>query len=647
MITQMRRGSKSPLFLGLLALIAVAFVITGINAPGATGVSSLGAQSLASVDGADITVAEVTDQAQRQLEQARRQDPNADIGQLVAAGGVESIVDGLVSQRAMSAFADDLKMRVSKALVDGQIASMEAFFDLSGKFSQDTYNAKLAGQRVTDAQLRDDLYATTIQRQILIPAGAGARIPAGVAQPYAAMLLESRTGMVGIVPAADIAGIADPTAAELAAFYRQNRARYVVPERRIIRYALLGPQQVVAVPPTEAEIAADYRANAATYAGKETRVLSQVVLPDQAAARALSARITGGQSFVAAAAAADFSAGDISLGPQDKAQFARLTSDAVADAVFSAAEGSVTQPLQSPLGWHVVKVDAVRRTAGRDLNAVRADIAARLTTEKSANALTDLISQIEEQIADGSSLADVATARKLAVVQTPAITAAGTAPGQPAYRAPGELQPLLANAFAAAPDEDPTVEAVPGSSNYAIVAVDRIVPAAPPPLAAVQTDVREDFKGKRAFDQARATAAAIVAKVNRGTPISRAFADAGVRLGAPRPVTARRLDVARANQQIPPPIQMLFSLPEGRARSLPAPQNAGFFVVHLTDVVPGNAGTSPGLIEATRTQFSQVAGQEYVEQFVAAVRGTTKIVRDQAAIGKLKRQLEGTASATR
>ncbi len=648
MITQLRRSSKRPIFLGILALIAIAFVITGINAPGSTGLGSgLGAQSLASVDGVDVTVAEVTDQAQRQLEAARQQDPTADIGKLVAAGGIEQVIDGLLSQRAVRAFADDIGMRVSKALVDGQIASLDAFKDLRGKFSQDIYNAKLKGQRITDQQLRDDLYATTIQRQILIPAGAGSRVPLGVAQPYAAMLLESRTGLVGIVPTADIARVTEPNEAQLAAFYQQNRARYVIPERRVVRYALIGPEQSVTPPPTDAEIAADYRANAATYAGKETRVLSQVVLSTEATARALAARVAGGQTFVAAAAADGFGAGDISLGPQDKAAFARLTSDAVANTVFGAAEGAVAGPLQSPLGWHVVRVDEVRRTQGRPLAAVRNEIATRLGAEKSANALTDLVGQIEEQIADGSSLADVAAARKLAVVTTPPITSAGAAPGQPAYRPGPELQPLLANAFAAAPDEDPTVDAIPGTNRYAIVAVDRIVPAAPPPLAAVITDVREDYKGKLAFDAARATATEIVRKVNGGTPISRAFADAGVRLGAPRPVTARRLDVARANREIPPPIQMLFSLPEGRARLLAAPGNAGFFVVHLTDIVPGDAGTSPGLIEATRAQFSQAAGQEYVEQFVGAVRGGKKIVRDQAAITRLKKQLDGTVSATR
>lgn len=647
MITTMRRGSKSPLFLGLLGLIAVAFVVTGINAPGSTGGGGLGGASLASVGGEEVTVAEVTNQAERRLAQVRQQQPDATIGQLVAAGGIEETVTGLISQKALRGFAEDIGMTISKALIDGQIASMPAFFDLAGKFSDETYRDKLAAQRVTDVQLRDDLYTSALARQLLTPIGAASRVPQGVALPYASMLLESRSGQVGIVPADVGRNAPEPTDAEVATFYGNNRARYVVPERRVVRYALIGPEQAGATTPTDAEIAAFYRANAATYAGKETRVLSQVVLPDEAAARALSAKVTGGQSFVSAAAAAGFGAGDISIGPQDRAAFARLTAEQVAEQVFRLPEGGVSAPLRSPLGWHVVRVDEVRREAGRSLDAARAEIATRLAGEKSAKALEDLVAAIDEQIGDGASFADVATQRRLPVVQTPPITAAGVAPGQPGFRAAPELTPLLANAFAAEAGEDPSIDAIPGANRFAMVAVDRIVPAAPPPLAAVRAQVLADLKVRRAADRARAVAAAIVAKVNAGTPMARAFAEAGIGSGAPRAITARRIDVARANQEIPPPIQMLFSLPQGRARLLAAPQNAGYFVVYLNRVVRGDAGTSPGLIEATRTEFSKIAGQEYVEQFVGAIRKGQKVVRDDAAIARLKSQLNGTATPNR
>lgn len=648
MLTQLRRGSKSPLFLGLLALIAIAFVITGVKSPGGTpGVGGLGAASVASVGGNEVTVGEVTDLAERQLAQMRQQQPDATINQLVAAGGVEQVVAGLISQKALRAFADGLGMKISKALVDGQIASIPAFFDFAGKFSEDTYRAKLAEQRITDAQLRDDMYTSAIGRQLLVPVGAGARVPVGVATPYAAMLLESRSGEVGLVPADQGSAGPEPTPAELAAFYQTNRARYVVPERRVLRYAVIGPDQLGPVTPSDAEIAAYYKAHAATYGGKETRVLSQVVLPDEAAARALAGKVTGGQSFAAAAAGAGFSAGDISIGPQEKAAFAGLTSAQIADRVFALSQGAFSPPLQSPLGWHVVKVDAIKRQAGRSVEAARPEIAKLLVKEKSAKALGDLVSQIDKQIGDGASFGDVAAQRKLAVVTTPPITAGGIAPGQAGYRAPPELAPLLAGAFSVEPGEDPSVEAIPGANLYAMVVVDRVLPAAPPPLDAIRAAVAADFKGKRAFDRARTVAAAILAKVNAGTPIAQAFADAGIRDGAPRPITARRIDVARAKQQMPPPIQMLFTLPQGRARLVAAPQNAGFFVVHLSQVTPGPAGGSPGLAEATRSEFSKIAGQEYVEQFVGAIRKNMKVVRDDAAIGRLKSQLDGTARPTR
>jgi len=47
-------------------------------------------------------------------------------------------------------------------------------------------------------------------------------------------------------------------------FYNQNRARFSIPERRVVRFAVMGPEQVAAASqPTEQEIHAYYRQNAA------------------------------------------------------------------------------------------------------------------------------------------------------------------------------------------------------------------------------------------------------------------------------------------------------------------------------------------------------------------------------------------------
>src|SRR3546814_11765339 len=76
----------------------------------------------------------------------------------------------------------------------------------------------------------------------------------------------------------------------------------------VIQYALFDSAAVPVPAVTDAEIAKVYKDNAAQYAASETRRFAQVILPDQAAANALAAKVRGGTSLAAAAQAAGLSA---------------------------------------------------------------------------------------------------------------------------------------------------------------------------------------------------------------------------------------------------------------------------------------------------------------------------------------------------
>src|SRR3546814_3191639 len=88
-------------------------------------------------------------------------------------------------------------MRVSKRLVDGQIASIPALQGPDGKFSPEIYKSVLAQQRLTDAALRADMTREIFARQLIVPTVGASQIPMQVALPYAALLLEKRQGHVG------------------------------------------------------------------------------------------------------------------------------------------------------------------------------------------------------------------------------------------------------------------------------------------------------------------------------------------------------------------------------------------------------------------------------------------------------------------
>ncbi len=199
MLTFFRRGITSKIMLGVLALGLFAIVVTGFGTDGMGGLggaSSAGGDTIASVGGQRVTSQEVTDQVNRQLARAREQQPELDMATFLRSGAYDAIVKQLIEQKAMLAFADDQGIKASKRMVDAEIVNIPAFRNLAGQFDRQAFLAAIQQENITEEQLRRDLAASLIQRQILLPVGAAARVPQGLALQYASLLLEQRSGSV-------------------------------------------------------------------------------------------------------------------------------------------------------------------------------------------------------------------------------------------------------------------------------------------------------------------------------------------------------------------------------------------------------------------------------------------------------------------
>ena len=639
MLNSFRNLSKSIVGKAMLVLFALlifaSFALADMTGLGGT----LGGNASTLVEAGDekVTERDYSNAMERLLASARQQNPEVTYASL--ARETPGLIDQLASDAAIMSFAKDENLLISRKLIDAEIASLPQTRGLDGKFSQDAYNQFLSQQRMTDATVRRLFEGDLARRLLLGPAVANPRIPVGVATTYASLLLEQRRGEMVFVESDKFRAGLTPTAADLQTYYNQNQQRYTVPEQRVLRIVTITPAQVANAVPTDAEIAAYYKANAAQYAGRETRVISQAVVPSKAAADAIVARARGGANFVAATAPAGFSAEDISVGPQTRQQFAALAGEKVAGAAFAAAAGSVVGPIQSDLGWHVVRIDAVRGEPGRTLAQARDEIVAKLTAGKGKDALLDVVAKVEEAIESGSSIADAAKANGLTLTETPLITAAGADRANPAYRFPAAQAPALKSGFDLASDDDPVVETLPGDAGYLLVGIGRIVPAAPAPLAEIRDRVAADWIAKQASDRARAVAAQIAAKAARGTPLAEAAKAGGPNVSAVQPFGARRIQLSQVPPALAAPMRILFSLSAGKSRMVADPQGAGFFVVRAGSITPGNAATQPGLITQVQASFQETAAQELGEQFIAAVRNDVGIERNDEAIAAARARL--------
>lgn len=645
MITFFRNFFASKLGLALaflfLALIAVAFAASDISGTGMFNAGQSGGGRLAKVGGKQVEEAEFVRQLDNQLDARRQQQPGLDMAGFVASGGFDSTLAQLIDIRALEAFAERHGIAAGKRLIDGQIASIPAFFGPTGQFDRTAFLAVIEQRKLTERQVRADLRSGLIARQLEVPAYGAARMPIAIAGRYASLALEARAGLSGLVPVSAIPAGAPPTDAELNAFYRRDIARYTIPERRVIRYALFGAAQLgAAARPTEAEIAGYYRQNQARYAASETRTLTQIILQDQNAARALEARVRGGTSFVEAARAVGLEPAQ--LDRQTEAAYGGLSSVAVAGPAFDATAGAILPPQRSPLGWHVVRVDSVDVTPARALAQVRGEIEAQLATQKAQQLVADQAERIEEGIADGSTFDEIVAANRLRVVTSPPITAAGADPSAPASQPDPQLARFLAPMFEAETDDDPLIETLVPNEQFVLSDLDRVIPAAARPLGDIRATVAADFVRDRAWRRAGEISRAIVAKVSRGTPLAQAFREAGVALPAPRPIGGKRRDLTAAGQPLGADLRRLFEMAPRSAKRVEAPNRAGWYVVYLDSVTPGDPRSDPTLVARIQQDFASLIGREYAEQLAGAAKAELGVTRDREAEAALKRRLAGT-----
>jgi peptidyl-prolyl cis-trans isomerase D len=637
-----RRMSKSWVggaLMGLVLLMVVAgFAMQDIGSV-FTGNLGMSSGALAEVGDEEVTERDLSNTMRRALNQAREQNPEASYATIASQFG--PILESLIDERALLAFAEDHGFILSKRLVDAEIANLPQTRGLDGRFSEQAYQAFLQQQQLTDADIRRLLQAALTQRLVLAPAAVDAKVPVGVARPYASMLLEAREGQLALVPADSFRAGLNPSDGDIQSFYAQNRQRYMVGEQRVLRIARIAPETVANVVPTEAEIAAYYKANQATYGGSETRVISQAVVQDQRQANAIAARARSGASFVASAAPAGLSAEDVSVGPQTRAEFSGLAGESVAGAAFAAAKGAIVGPVRSDLGWHVIKIDDIRGASGRSLAEVRGEIVPLLTANKRKDALADLVTRVEDQIAGGASFAEAVAAARLSVITTPPVNSGGASRTDPAFKFPPELAPALQAGFAMAPEDDPEVITLPNDGGFAVVAVERVIEAAPAPLAEIRDQVREDWIHRKASDRARAVATQIADKVARGVAIEQAVAQAGVALPPVEPMSARRIQISQAGPEAVAPLRMLFTLAQGKSRLMADPSDRGFFIIKVNKITPGDATTNPALIAQTQTEFQRAVSDELAQQMLLAMKADQGVKRNEEAIEAARRRITG------
>lgn len=633
-------NSKVGLIITFVALgvIALAFALTDINMTSPGGTTAQPSGQVAQVGNVAITEQNLQDRMRNAVDALRRENPTLTMAQFIEQGGLNQVLEQMINGIALEQFGQQTGLLVSQRYVDGQIASIPAFQGFDGQFNQQQFEQALAQQGITPDMLREDIRRETIAQWLTAPTLGARQVPAQVALPYASLLLERRAGTVAFVQTKSMDPGPAPTDQQLQQYYAQNRARYTVAERRVARYATISPETVAQrATPTDAEIQQLYQQERARFAPTEQRTIRQVVALDRNIANQIAQKVRGGTSIDAAASGAGLSATTVS--DVNRSAYAGQTNAAVAEAAFGAAQGAVVGPVQGSGSFYVLQVSGVEQIAGRSLEQVRGELVQTLTAQKTAQALAELQDRIDDAINDGSTFDETVAQLGLQGQRTPPVFVNGRTLGQ---AADAEVAPLLravAEAvFGFEEGDQPQMVPAGQSGAFALVALEGIQRAAPRPLAEIREGVAGDYRIDNAKRQARERADAILRAVNGGTPLAQAASTGGVAAQV-QSLSAQRGELGQAQGNVP--LQTLFSLRQGASRVVEAPGNAGFFVVRLNEVEPGNARGNAELLNGTRAALGQIVGQEYAQQFAQAVRRRVGTTRNEASVQNLRNTLTG------
>lgn len=631
-------SSRLGVFVTLAFVGLMAFAFASADITGSTFGGIGGGERVASVGDEQISTSSYRETLNGAYEQARQEQPGLTMAQFIAGGGRDGVLDNMVERLAVFDFANQHGLRIGDALIGSELMQIPAFLGLDGKFSQDNYDAALRQRGLSDALVRKDIGQGLAARMMLIPAQIGTTMPGKVAAQYARLLNETRRGSIAVVPSAAFAADVKVTDAILQSYLAANRKRYSLPERRTIEYAVIDASGLGNVAATDAEIAARYQQDRAKYAGKEGRALTQLVVPTEAAAKALLAEIGAPARMDAVARAKGLSTAKITAA--DRADLAAQTTPALTQAAFDTAQGAIAGPVKGPLGWYLLRVDATTRTAERPLAQVRGEIATALTAQKRNAALADRAAKAEEELGRGASLPEVAKSLGAEVRKTGPLLASGQ-PFGPGAAPDATIARIVPAVFAMEEDGDAQIASAADGQSYIIFAPGEVTASAPPPFAQIKPLLERDYRLQEGSKLAGAATDKVLAAMAKGQSTVEAMKLVGRPVPSVDTINTNRQALIASGRQTPPALALMFSMAKGSTKKLAAPDNMGWIIIDLDDIVTRDVPANDPLLAATRRQLGPQIGGELGEQLTRAIIADVGVTRNDKAIKAVVDQLVG------
>ncbi len=376
----------------VVALIGLPFGLWGIQ----SYLDNSGPHYAAKVNGIEISTPEleysVTQQRQKLYQQYKGKLP------VTEKALRKQVLNQLINQRLLESVSHDEGYRISDAVMAGQIKRL---FSVDGKFNRASMDARLASMRQSPQQfeygLRNELRVQQMQAGIINSSIVSKQAVLHLAK------LEQQLRDISIITfnADNFAGDYQPTDKAIKKYYEANKQHFMSIEKIKIDYVELTTASIMSdITIDEDKVKSMYDDYVASMNNHEQREASHILITagksakDKAAAKAkllaIKKQLDEGKSFAALAkkysqdsgsAAKGGDLGWISSGDMVKS---------FENALFSMKKGTVSGIVETRFGYHLIKLNNIRKEKVKTLAEKRHEFEKELRTETAGDRFYDL-----------------------------------------------------------------------------------------------------------------------------------------------------------------------------------------------------------------------------------------------------------------
>lgn len=601
MLQSMRHMAKSWIFKSLMLILVVSFGVWGV---GDIFRGNPQSRKVAKVGSIAITV-QALDQAFKEALVQARQMIGFELSEQQAkqTGLLDNVLEGLINRTLIDQDVERLGIDVNEKVIIQHLAALPQF-QKDGQFDRDLFRQRLAQIRMTEHDLVTQSKQEMARQQLMNTVANIGKIPQAVIDA----VYEAR-GQKRVFDVITLKnnGVKTPEPEEkiLKEFYSQNPQRFTAPEYRSLTIVRLSTDDVLKdTHPDEDELKKAYENNPGLYAQPERRDILQVIIQDEARARQLADAIKSGRDLVHAAKMTGHT-----VVPVNGVEESTLLPE-IAKPIFTLKVGESTGAIETPLGWHIAQLQKIIPGSKKSFNEVKTQLRETVRRDRAVDAATRIVNQMDDELAAGHALEDIADTLKLRLVKVPPVDNAGrTAEGKEPSEFPHRDDVLKAGFDQNAGESSPIMDDKKGS--YFVVRTDEIVPSSVQPFDEVKGRIAASWKIQEQAKLAGEEARKIAQGLRDGKKPSSFAAQSGVEVRVSKPVSLLK----DADPDISPTVApQMFKMKKGEVSIAPLADRQ--MILRLAEIIDvnrdANAAAKGQVTDALSRHMPQELGEQYV-----------------------------------